>query len=167
MWDALQMDEKNCTAGSRAPAPRSELPEPAPRPVLQHAAASIFVDAAMGSDTAAGSKTAPLKTVEAAVAKARKAAGAPSTIVLRGGTYYLKDTLALTAADSGLTVESYTGEVAELSGAHLLTALDWKPVNVSNNDELCMKNEELCIKNEELCIENDGFCRSAPTPRPR
>jgi hypothetical protein len=31
--------------------------------------------------------------------------------VLRAGTYYLKETLALTAADSGLTIESYRGEV--------------------------------------------------------
>ena len=127
------MDEKNCTAGyTGAPAPRSALAEePTPRVVFQHAAASIFVDAAKGSDAAAGSESAPLKTVEAAIAKARKAAGAPSTIVLRAGTYYLKETLALTAADSGLTIESFSGEVAEISGAHPLTALEWKPVNVS------------------------------------
>ena len=76
VWDALQMDNANCTAGyAGAPPPRCTLPEPAPRPVLQHADSSIYVDAAKGSDAAAGSESAPLKTVEAAVAKARKAAG--------------------------------------------------------------------------------------------
>ena len=28
------------------------------------------------------------------------------------------------------------------------------------NEEFCIKNEKFCIKNEELCIENDEFCRN-------
>ena len=52
-------------------------------------------------------------------------------------------------------------------------------IEVSKNDELCIKNEdlrieneELCVKNEDFCIKNDDFCsailviqRSGPTTR--
>ena len=31
-------------------------------------------------------------------------------------------------------------------------------VEVSKNDEFCIKNVKLCIKNEKLCIKNEGFC---------
>ena len=135
VYDALQLGSANCTKGYLAiPPPRSQNPEPAPRTTgYSHAAGSIYVDASKGSDAAAGTESAPLKTVEAALAKARKG-GSPSsaaTIVLRGGTYYLKETMALTAADSGLTIESYSGEVAEVSGAHPLANLEWKAVNVT------------------------------------
>ena len=133
VYDALQLGSANCTKGYRAvPPPHSLNPDPAPRTVgYSHAAGSIYVDAAKGSDSAAGTESAPLKTVEAALAKSRHGSPSPASIVLRGGTYYLKETIALTAADSGLTIESYSGETAELSGAHPLTSLEWKSVNVS------------------------------------
>ena len=31
-------------------------------------------------------------------------------------------------------------------------------LDVSKNDEFCIKTEKLCIKNEELSIKNDEFC---------
>ena len=136
IFDALQLGSMNCTKGhvSSSPAREADL-EQAPRSTgYSHAAGSIYVDATKGSDTAAGTESAPLKTVEAAVAKSRQATpSSASTIVLRAGTYYLKETLALTAQDSGLTIESYSGEVAELSGAQPLSELKWKPVNVTAN----------------------------------
>ena len=136
VYDALQLD--NCSKTERAPLPRASLPEPAPaaRTAGPHAAGSIYVDAAKGSDSAAGSLSAPLKTIEAAHAKARQQSGSASTIVLRGGTYYLKETLALTAQDSGLTIESYTGEVAEVSGAHPLGKLAWTAHNTSGGQNV-------------------------------
>jgi len=134
VYDALQLD--NCSKTER-PA-RASLPEPAPaaRTAGPHAAGSIYVDAAKGSDSAAGSLGAPLKTIEAAHAKTRQQSGSASTIVLRGGTYYLKETLALTAQDSGLTIESYTGEVAEVSGAHPLGKLAWTAHNTSGGQNV-------------------------------
>ncbi len=134
VYDALQLD--NCSKTERAPL--HSLPEPAPaaRTAGPHAAGSIYVDAAKGSDSAAGSLSAPLKTIEAAHAKTRLQSGSASTIVLRGGTYYLKETLALTAQDSGLTIESYTGEVAEVSGAHPLGKLAWTAHNTSGGQNV-------------------------------
>jgi len=48
-------------------------------------------------------------------------ASAGSTVLLRGGTYYLGSAFALTAADNGLTYQAYPGEVPILSGATKLT----------------------------------------------
>ena len=31
-------------------------------------------------------------------------------------------------------------------------------MEVSQNDEICIKNDDLCIKNEEFCIKDDEFC---------
>eukprot|EP01043_Picozoa_sp_COSAG02_P018589 COSAG02_NODE_872_length_16321_cov_6.491062_7_plen_469_part_00 len=137
IFDALQLGSMNCTKGYVSTLELHEQAnlEQAPRSSgYHHAAGSIYVDASKGSDTAAGTESAPLKTIEAAVAKSRQATpSSASTIVLRGGTYYLKETLALTPQDSGLTIESYSGEVAELSGAHPLSELKWKPVNVTGH----------------------------------
>ena len=60
---------------------------------------------------------------------------APVAITLRGGAEYaLRSTVQLTAADSGLTIRSFPGERAELSGASPLTRqpLKWEPYNVTN-----------------------------------
>jgi hypothetical protein len=47
--------------------------------------------------------------------------------------YYLGDNpVQLTAADSGLTLRSYAGERAELSGGEPLTGLSWTRVNVTH-----------------------------------
>ena len=53
---------------------------------------------------------APFATIEKALAAARGVnKGAGATIVLRAGVYYASDTLALTAADSGLTIMNHDG----------------------------------------------------------
>jgi len=97
-----------------------------PRPIRSAAAgaAEIFV-ATDGNDGAAGTQGAPLATLGAAQALARKStgAGAPgATITLRGGTYHLGATLALTPLDSGLTLRSFAGELAELAGTRPVAA---------------------------------------------
>ena len=51
-------------------------------------------------------------------------------IVLRAGTYFQPDPVVLGAQDSGLTIQSYDGETAWLSGAKKL-APAWKPFNTS------------------------------------
>lgn len=77
-----------------------------------------------GSDSASGSQNAPLKTIQAAQAKVRQVrAGATGDIhvYLRGGTYYLDQTLVFGASDSNTTYLSYPGERAILSGGMLIT----------------------------------------------
>ena len=103
--------------------------------VATGAATELFVDPVKGSDAAAGTLAAPLKTVAAAQHKSRSTCpqAAKCMITLRGGIYYLPATLALTAADSGLTIRSYPGEHAELSGAMAIDGggdgkpLSWQP----------------------------------------
>lgn len=93
-------------------------------PTLPTPAGAIFVDAAKGVDTAAGTEAAPLKSIAAAVAKA---SGAKATIVLRAGTYYT-DTVHIGKEHSGLTIQNYAGEKVTVSGGVPLSiaAADWK-----------------------------------------
>jgi hypothetical protein len=84
----------------------------------------IYVDQ-NGSDSSAGSVTAPLRTVAAAVARVAGKPGA--TIVLRGGTHYLAGgPLLLNATHSGLTMQNYPNETAFISGAVPLQSLAWQ-----------------------------------------
>mmetsp|Transcript_34287 Transcript_34287/g.79254 ORF Transcript_34287/g.79254 Transcript_34287/m.79254 type:complete len:919 (-) Transcript_34287:403-3159(-) len=91
-----------------------------------HAGANtIYVDAAAGSDTSGtGSVEAPLATLPAALDMSRKG-GDGTSIVLREGTYYLSSTLELDTRDSGLTITSYEGETAIVSGGVELDGLEW------------------------------------------
>ena len=116
--DALQMSHF-CNGTDAAAAARPDeraLPRgPFPPRKPPSAAGAIIVDGAKGSDSNAGTAASPLKTIGAGVAKARAAAGAAGsaakTVELRGGTYYMTGgALALTEADSGLTLQNYGGE---------------------------------------------------------
>ena len=98
-------------------------------PELPAAASALYVDAASGSDSGAGSKAAPLKTIGAAVAKAQSLP-APRTIFLTGAsTHYLTETVRITAAHSQLTITSLPGQVSRRhdnlsSGIYLACTLD-------------------------------------------
>jgi hypothetical protein len=61
----------------------------------------LYVDATKGSDTAAGTISAPLKTIGAAVTKS--ASG--GTINLRAGIFYLSETVDI--MHSGITIQPY------------------------------------------------------------
>lgn len=67
----------------------------------------------------------PLATLARAVARARElragAAVAPVRILLRDGKYYLTETLELTDADAGLTIEAAPGEKPTLIGGRRVT----------------------------------------------
>ena len=124
LHEALQLG-RLCGEAFRAAEPATEsrrLPAPGRR--------TIFVDATKGSDAAAGTQSAPLQSLSAAVALSRapkhEVSNAPA-IYLRAGVYRLNTTLVLTPADSGLTIAAYDGEAAEVSGGRLLTDLKWKP----------------------------------------
>jgi len=75
----------------------------------------MFVDAARGNDSAAGTQAAPLKTVNAAMTKA--ASG--KTIVLRGGTYH--EQVTVPANKTGLTIQAYPGEAVWFDGSSVVT----------------------------------------------
>lgn len=57
---------------------------------------------------------------------------------LRAGTYYLTNTLALTDADSGLTIQAYNGEAVEVSGAQPIVDVMWEPYNITNGSRPVM-----------------------------
>lgn len=81
----------------------------------------VFADPAADDALADGSVGAPFGTLHAAVAAVRAAraaagvttptAATPATIVLRSGTFYLRRTLDLTAADSFLTFQAHPDDV--------------------------------------------------------
>ena len=113
--DALVPPQNNCSKPSSI-APASFMARPRQSRSAALDAPEVFVDPVHGSDTAAGTVQAPLRTMHAALTLTRKTKGS-ATMTLRAGTYHLGATLALTPVDSGLTIRSYTGEVAEISGA--------------------------------------------------
>ena len=73
---------------------------------LPTAARSVYVDPVNGVDGATGGLTTPVKTIFVALAAIRvNATARGSAIILRAGTHYVASTIALTAADSGLTIQ--------------------------------------------------------------
>jgi hypothetical protein len=80
------------------------------------AAGSVYVGHSPAcSDAGAGTETAPLCSISAALKKAR-AGASDKQIVLRAGTFALTEAVHLTAADSGLTLRAYDGERVSISG---------------------------------------------------
>jgi len=106
---------------------------------------SIFVDAAVGSDDAAGSSDEPLQTLEAAAAAARGRRNA--TIVLRAGVHRVARTVALSAEHVNLTIQNYEGERASLSGARGLAipAAAWQPYRVGTGDWVVREGSSLVL----------------------
>ena len=97
------------------------------------AAAAFFVSYKGGDDGNAGTEMAPFKTVARALQATRAGgAGAGGTIVLREGTHYLAQHIALTAADSGLTIQAFPNEEAWLSRGTPLTGVTWSPAAARN-----------------------------------
>ena len=82
-----------------------------------------------GSDANPGTLERPFGSLR----RAQEAVGqAPGRVVLRGGTYYLKEPLVFTARDSGVSgapvvYEAYPNEQPVLSGGVRLENLEWRP----------------------------------------
>ena len=132
MVDALSGDPL-MGAGCRVEVPRAASPSvAAAAPTALSEGLRVYVDAAKGSDAGAGTVAAPFQTVERAVAAIR-AGKVGGTVSLRSGIFHMKQTLELTAKDSGLVIETYPGDSGQawLSGAAPLTGITWKPVNTS------------------------------------
>ena len=85
-----------------------------------------------GNDANTGTRHRPLRTIAAAQKAARALGrGAPVSVQLRAGVYYLSETWVLSPEDSGteqnpVTWSAYEGEEAVISGG-LCLRLDWKP----------------------------------------
>ena len=79
---------------------------------------TIFVDATKGSDSNPGTLISPVKTVLQAVKLSRlnRKEGQQAIIYLRGGTYYLSQTIELGPEDSKTVISGYSGESATVSG---------------------------------------------------
>ena len=116
LFEALQLQD----CGLTTPAGMDDFKPPS----FSAPPGAIYVDAASGSDSAAGTAAAPLKTIEAGVAKAK---GSKATVVLKAGTYYT-DTIQIGKEHSGLTIQNAAGEAVTVSGGVPLSlaASDWK-----------------------------------------
>ena len=142
--DALRLDECNTTKR----APHSNEDQSRRRFPIPHSdGVTVYVDSVRGDDSAGGTLDAPLRTIRAAQSKTRSASGA-STIILRGGVYYLNSTLELTPLDSGLTIQNYDGEEAVVSGATPLGSLEWKPHDIRPHDQ----NTTMNIQQDTNCV---------------
>ena len=130
VWDALRLDAA-CANTTKA-TKRARGGARASRAEEGFGGDAIFV-APDGDDANAGTEASPLRTLAAAQAAARVLPpGAARAIALLPGTHYLGATLALTAADSNLTIFAAKGErTATVSGATPLGALEWAPHNVT------------------------------------
>jgi len=84
--------------------------------------ATLFVDATKGTDTAAGTLAAPLKTIQAAVDKLTTG----GSVMLRVGTFFLSESV--TISHSGVTIAPYQNEEVIVSGGVHLSGLQWSPV---------------------------------------
>jgi hypothetical protein len=97
----------------------------------------IYVDAEDGSDANNGTITSPLQTLPAALAASRQArikgASAPGIVLRDTGTFYLNETLVLTAADSQLSFTAYAGEQPVVSGGIPYHGLVWSAHNLTNS----------------------------------
>jgi hypothetical protein len=162
VWDSLftgDMEEGNFGGGAMGscnqttpPAGAAPVP-PTPAP-LSPAAPAWFVDGSAGSDTAAGTRDSPFRTIARAVNASRtQAARGPRRVVLRGGIHSLRDPIALGPHDSGLIIENYAQEEAWISGAAPLPDdLPWAqykppaaPANLSTCPARCLAAGHCCI----------------------
>jgi hypothetical protein len=127
LFDAMQLQFCNVSTPSAVDTYSPPL-LPTPR-----AGKLIFASAsAAGDDEAAdGSAARPFATLSRAVAAAADVPN--STILVRGGSYFLTEPLRLTAAHSGLTIQNFEGERVEVSGGvnFSLPRSAWKPYKQS------------------------------------
>ena len=113
-------------------APPPALPAPPPPPPALLAGAPIFyLDALHGSDAGPGTSASPFASLPRGLAACR-AARAPNCtlLLLDSAPFVLLETLALTSADSGLTLAAAPGAAPVLTGAAPVAAA-WVPLDVA------------------------------------
>lgn len=101
--------------------------------------AYIYVDAQNGTDTAAGTPEAPVRTLDEARTRARELKNAQGddfkgvTVYLREGLYLVGESFVLNEKDSGtedaeVVYSAYPGEKVRVTNANLLDSKRFKPV---------------------------------------
>jgi hypothetical protein len=97
---------------------------------------TIYIDAVHGNDRNSGSIDSPLQSIAAGIAAVREnrrqssnaiSSSNGALLILRKGIFYQDSTIILTPLDSYLTITSFPGETVWISGARLLTNLQWSP----------------------------------------
>lgn len=102
--------------------------------------------ASTGDDTARGSKNAPLRTFEEAIAQAQPG----TTIIIRGGTY----TEPLSITKSELQIQAYEGEKVRLNGREL-KSMDGNRAMVTIHNQHDITLDGLTIENVTTKSAND------------
>eukprot|EP01052_Picozoa_sp_SAG31_P034353 SAG31_NODE_4004_length_3672_cov_4.391548_2_plen_969_part_00 len=125
VYDALQL-------GPLCGVPPPAVKPPPPPPPLEDVSRMLPHDAIFvspnGSDSSgSGSADSPFASLRRAVLQARIARGKKSTVILRGGHYFMNETLTLDGADSGLSLVAHPGEEPVLHGGVALAGLHWVP----------------------------------------
>ena len=100
-WYALDLNAPNCTVelSGGEPELRATLHDTVPSDAL-------FVHPT-GKDTNPGTRSAPLQSIQLAMDVMAKRTGANKTVVLRGGTHYIADTIYLGPQHSHITVSNF------------------------------------------------------------
>ncbi|MDR2385315.1 MAG: PDZ domain-containing protein [Tannerella sp.] len=80
-----------------------------------------------GNDRHPGTKAQPVASVGKAIQTVRSAKRGKATIVLRQGVHYLEEPVTILPSDPEIRFTAMRGEKATVSGARLLTDLQWKP----------------------------------------
>ena len=133
-----------------------------------------------GSDANPGTLAQPFASLQRAQQAARQK---PGGVFLRGGTYYLPETLVFTAQDSGtpaapVVYQAYKDEQPVISGGVKLTRLDWQPFRdgiLQTKVPEDLKTEEIFVNGERQVLARypnfdpkaqyfDGFAADAISP---
>lgn len=131
LYYALNLNSPTCPGLAPEPG-ASAMPERDPSEVPPPGA--VFVCASTGRAGAAGTEEEPLASVHEAALRVAAALRDPGarTVVLRGGVHYLHEPLQLGPEHTGMSVRSYPGETAVLSGGKRVHP-SWKPFNTSGS----------------------------------
>ena len=96
---------------------------------------TLFVSTDDGDDTNAGTLVSPLQSLETAIEKAKGYdKDVYKRIILRGGKYYLSDTIRFDSSDTNYLISNFNNEQVNITGSTLLKC-DWK---LSKTGLLCV-----------------------------
>ena len=122
----------------------------------------VFYVSPTGSDQNAGSIDAPFATLQKAVSTAANQSNA--IIKLRGGRYPMTSTVSLNSSHRGLTIESYPGEQATLTGSVSFPFSAFTKVTdqavLDRIIEPTGKEKVMQVKLEDVGITNPGQMKS-------
>ena len=115
--------------------------------------AQPYYVAPAGNDANPGTFAKPFATLQRAQQAVRKKTG---TVFLRGGTYYLPETLVFTSADSGsqrapVIYQAYKNEQPVISGGVRLDRLNWQPYR----DGILQAKVPADLRTEEIFVNGE------------